>query len=501
MLLQKLKSLFSAPQKDVDLLLLTVPNITQQAYLIGVTSIKAYLEKNDVSVKCIDPVTEQLEKLSEEEKNTAFWKSFNDDFDIDNKVIEESELADTLNYLYRDIEKYSPKILGFSAIHGNLCISLFIAEKVKEKFPDLKIAFGGPSAIKDKLDIQKEFVDYIVLGEGEKTTLELLQGKDNSTINGLSYRQDNKWFDTPARSVEKVLSNYPFADYSDYLNNSYFKKSYNEALPVSLSRGCPYICSFCSVNQYALAYRYFPVDLSIEYMKKVAYKLKFKYFSIDDSICNGNPVWLKKFCRKLIDEKIDIYWGGSFRLQKQMRNSDYFDLISESGCNSMILAVESGSHKVLKDMKKYHNVEGVYEIFEQIRRIKKVRKLYTLIQIIVGYPSETEEDFEKTLQFIRDNHDVIDEITSCSSFILGETDINKLFSDDQDYELQIQNTANWCSKYSSPAIRVDRMKRIETVFKEYNLPHNLYFVDQIERIPRDEWLEPSNYQVLSEASV
>ena len=80
-------------------------------------------------------------------------------------------------------------------------------------------------------------------------------------------------------------------------------------------------------------------------------------------------------------------------------------------------------------MKKYTSMEGVREIFENVRIINKENKKDTLntskwlltMQIIIGYLNETREDFEKTVEFVKEYHDCMSEILTCSTFLLHTT--------------------------------------------------------------------------------
>jgi radical SAM superfamily enzyme YgiQ (UPF0313 family) len=149
-------------------------------------------------------------------------------------------------------------------------------------------------------------------------------------------------------------------------------------------------------------------------------------FFCHDSIVNGNPKWLKEFCERVIERGWGdgvITWGGNMRLQSAMRDINTLRLYRKAGLITMITGFESASEPVLKHMKKYWNMDGVVEIFENVRTINAENEwpLKFAMQIIIGYLNETEEDFQKTVEFIKEYHDVMSQILTCSVFLLHES--------------------------------------------------------------------------------
>jgi hypothetical protein len=125
-------------------------------------------------------------------------------------------------------------------------------------------------------------------------------------------------------------------------------------------------------------------------------------------------------------------------------------------------------------MKKYTDVEGVREIFENVRTINKENNdpLLFAMQLIIGYLNETEEDFQKTVDFVKEYNDCMAEILTCSAFLLHET-LRKRWVAEGEY-LEVHNTVNFTTNYNTPQQRLDRLNKIEEVFKNLNLKYNIY---------------------------
>ena len=273
----------------------------------------------------------------------------------------------------------------------------------------------------------------------------------------------------------------PVPDYSSLEDNYYYKSVYNDTIPLVMSRGCPYRCSFCSVPEYLPEYRYRTVDSMIEEIKGWVAKGK-KYFYCQDSIINGNPPWLKEFCEKIIENNLDITFGGNMRLQAPMRDLETMRLYRRAGLTKMVTGFESASENVLRHMKKYTNTDGVREIFENVRQVnKEVRETYPPenkvelkfgMQLIIGYLNESEMDFQKTLDFIEEFHDVMDEITTCSAFLIHEP-LRKRWLEEGQY-LEYINGVNFTTEFNTPQDRLDRLDRAEELFKKIGIPYSIY---------------------------
>jgi len=157
-----------------------------------------------------------------------------------------------------------------------------------------------------------------------------------------------------------------------------------------------------------------------------------------------------------------------------MRDFETMRLYRRAGLLKMITGFESASEPVLKHMKKYPNMEGVREIFENVRKLNKefMYPMQFAMQLIIGYLNETEEDFQKTVDFVKEYHDCMSEILTCSGFLLHET-LKRKWVEEGNY-LRFHNTVNFTTNYNTAEQRLDRLNRIEQVFKEIGIPHSVY---------------------------
>ena len=292
----------------------------------------------------------------------------------------------------KSIKKLSPKWIGLS-VYSSRTSGIFldyILPILRKELPNIKIVVGGhgfslPNTNWGSILLKRGVIDFFVKGEGEIALPSLLRGEKNiAGINGLEMRQ-----------IEN-LDEIPFADYSDTPPDKYpLKKSY-----IVTSRGCIRRCNFC--DNYFKKIRFRSPENIVGELIDIHSKYSISNFFFADSLSNGNPKQLKGICRKVIestsvDELPKINWGCSMSvLPKSLMNEETYKLMKESGCSSINVGVESGSDKVRKDMNKSTKDEDIYFMIEQCRKYK----INVDINFIVGYYTETEDDFKKTLELV-----------------------------------------------------------------------------------------------------
>lgn len=480
--------------EEQDLLLIQVPNINESGYYAGIVALKSYIDKYapELRVEIIDPVIDYF-YLNPPDKQGEFFNMFNtyskqSQFHLLFGHQETYDIA--YGFVGRYIEKAKPKMIGFSIIDGNIDATLAISKLIKEKYPDIKIIVGGngveilefgrlPNS-NYKID-QYDFWDAIVRGDGELTLINLLKcdwtPESLLEINGLVWRDDGTWVhNVMADNID--MNTLPVPDYSSLESNYYYKSVYQDTKPLTMSSGCPYRCSFCSVPDYIPEFRQKTVANVIKEIEGWLEKGK-KHFFCHDSIINGNPKWLKEFCETIIANDWDITFGGNMRLSSPMRDLDTMRLYRRAGLMKMITGFESASEPVLRHMKKYTNMDGVRQIFENVRQLNKenigTRYEHPLLfgmQLIIGYLNESEEDFQKTLDFVEEYKDCMAEVVTCSAFLIHEPLRKRWVAEGQ--HLEYINGVNFSTIYNTPMDRLRRLDKAEKLFKRIELPYSIY---------------------------
>jgi radical SAM superfamily enzyme YgiQ (UPF0313 family) len=288
------------------------------------------------------------------------------------------------------IEKEHPDIIGFSILHANRWGGIDIAKMAKKINPDITIVFGGIGAtfLWDHLLTHYIDIDYIVLGEGEITFLQLVKAlADNNRakiphIPGLAYRREQEpWKTDPAVPVKNL----------DKLPNpaKYFNFQH-----VAFTRGCPGSCAFCGsplfwgprVRTHSPAY--FVDQLELLTQKGI----RFFYFS--DDTFTYKKSWVQAICQEIIHRRLDITWVAIARVNHIQ--SDMLDWMRKAGCIQISFGIESGSEEIRKKLNKPIKTSQIKKAFDLVKQYGIMPRAY----FIYGSPGETDETIQASIDLI-----------------------------------------------------------------------------------------------------
>ena len=303
----------------------------------------------------------------------------------------------------QEIKKYIKKEIDVVGCHLNnstWASTLFILKYIKEKYPHIRTSVGGPGPImgfiSDKKEIElfmkkNNFIDYFIVGEGENSFLEILNNKNlspsiidkNSLINNKSLSSNKlKMHDLPA-------PNFDGFDIDRYL-----------MLSLSSSRGCPFECSFCAETVFWDGFRPNNAKNVLEQMDLLANKYQRSSFYICDSLSNHivGPL------TKLIAENnkgylLDCYLRADRICTDEKRTEQW----KQGGLFRARLGMESASQRILDDMVKKTTPDNMSKSLKALSK----QGILTTTLWIVGYPGETDQEFNSTISFIEENRDYI----------------------------------------------------------------------------------------------
>ncbi|MCW4015074.1 MAG: B12-binding domain-containing radical SAM protein, partial [Candidatus Bathyarchaeota archaeon] len=159
------------------------------------------------------------------------------------------------------VKKEDPDIVGFSVLLSVAKEAPKIAERVKAENPNVTVVFGSHHSTFNAERILEKypFVDVVVRGEGEYTSLEvarcLEKGKKLDNVEGITFRKNGRIVSNPDRPLNKDVDALPFPD-RDLAGVEYdsvifgVKVSSKKFTTILSSRGCPFNCSFCGIRKF-----------------------------------------------------------------------------------------------------------------------------------------------------------------------------------------------------------------------------------------------------------
>ena len=377
----------------------------------------------------------------------AFLKGFLEPLGYKVKVIDGNQLDD-LERIHLEISQYDFKWLGISVFSY---LQKDDALKLAEEYDN--VLFGGSG-----VDVNWPRKNYIV-GEGEHALLEFLKGNlDYPGINGNQPKQ-----------IEDI-EDLPPPDYSDVIH----KHKYDTAI-ISGSRGCVRKCTFCDVMTIWPKYKWKTGKKIADDMHEVANKTGLKKIGFSDSLVNGSMKHFRDMCSELAKREKKVQWNGQFIVRgAKTFSSEDFDNLANSGCNGLTMGIESGSEAVRDHMrKKFSNEDIEYFVTNLGNRNIKMKFL-----LIVGYPTETEEDFEMTLEMLR-KYGKYSHLISVSPHMMLTYENTPL--DLEHRELYDDHGFHWKNDISDYDIKYKRFVKVFEVGKEMGYNFNQHALEKIEK--------------------
>jgi len=314
-------------------------------------------------------------------------------------------MADILTY----VDEHKPSIIGFSAFTIQVKSAAIIAERIKDKHPDIFICLGGAHATAMPVEALQEFpaFDATIPGEAELPWSELLYNPENaSNIPGIVTRDNQETqyvnktaHDTPPKQIARILDldSVLFPHWEGF-NLSHFSGDCPHRtkleLPMSTSRGCPYACNFCS-RMFGRKRVYRSVDSVIEEMWRNVTDFGAEAISFLDETFVANKKFSEKLFLRMISEDLHKRVKWSCETTVHLNDLSYYRLMKEAGCYYVFYGFESANEEMLKRIGK--GVKNKSQIVNAVQAAADAG-ICCVGSFILGLPGETRETVMETIE-------------------------------------------------------------------------------------------------------
>ena len=300
-----------------------------------------------------------------------------------------------INETPEDIEKIllekKPDIIGFSVLQANRWGGIEIARIAKQIYPKVKIVFGGvtPTFLWEHFLTHFPEIDFVVIGEGEYTFLNLVKvlesKKENNIkdIRGIAFKKDGKVVRTaPAEQIHHMDDLPVPAKYFEYQH-------------LSLTRGCPGKCRFCgSPKFWGPKVRFHSVDYFIDELERL-YKKGINFFYFSDDTFSVDKKRVIEICKKILEKRMNIKWVAISRVNYMSEDILYW--MRKAGCIQISYGVESGSKKIRNLLNKKISNDDIEKAFAMTLKYGILPRAY----FIYGCPGETRRTIQETIDLIK----------------------------------------------------------------------------------------------------
>ncbi|MCS7139642.1 MAG: B12-binding domain-containing radical SAM protein [Candidatus Nezhaarchaeota archaeon] len=317
------------------------------------------------------------------------------------KIIDSPTLGLSITDFVNAVKSWSPSIVGLSSLTPTIKLAYKAARAVKTVDRDIKVIVGGPHATfmwHEVLNSCRD-IDYVVLGEGERSMLMLVEAIERGCIprhvQGIALRneQGEPVCTGPWRSVDLDSIPPPARHLLPMDKYTLFDKPIR-VIHLMASRGCPYGCIFCVTSYFfGRRVRYRRVDSVLDEIAECKDKYKTRTFVFTDDELTINKRWMNDFLRGLRERGLDIRWTCGSRVDTV--DDELLRKMYSHGCKTIYFGVESGSQRTLERIGKRISLNQVQRVFETIRRIGGTM----VATFMLGFPWETISDMKQTLKF------------------------------------------------------------------------------------------------------
>lgn len=323
----------------------------------------------------------------------------------DVKVIDIETENLTEKQLIKKITDIEPSIVGITCTTPTYNSAVKIHQIIKNVSKNIKTILGGihPTIVPEEA-IKPDCVDFVIVGEGEKTIIELIstikhQG-NLSSVKGLVYKKNGKIIMNTPRELIQNLDELPFPARHLFQNQKY---TYPDSLskntfPIITSRGCPGRCIFCNTqNIFGHQFRARSAKNVVDEIELLINKYSAEEIHIwdDNFITDKNRVFEIRDELKKRNLKINFAFPNGLRAD--FLDENILKCLKEMGTYSIAIGVESGSQMILNRARKNIRLEKIQDTFKLAKKLK----LETWAFFMFGLLGETKETIQETINFAK----------------------------------------------------------------------------------------------------
>jgi len=313
----------------------------------------------------------------------------------------------------------SADIYGFQLNMVNYVQTKAVIEKIKARNPRAIIICGGPFLVplSERIMQNEPLVDFVVMGEGEMTTLALVQAlvsdtKDLSGIEGLVWRnKEGTVIRNAPRSLIPDLDVLPFParDLMEQAQHDPADRGLTESVRMSSSRGCIGRCSFCCVNLYnkvqkGKVWRGRSPKHVVDELESLVKTYDARIFNFSDSSFEDPGREGKKrsreICEEIVRRGLKVSLKIYMRCETMLEEEDLglLRLYKKAGVDVIIVGAEAGSDYELKLYEKHATLDENYRI---ARRLNELDCFYVLVGFIMFGPNSTLDTLRSNMVYLQ----------------------------------------------------------------------------------------------------
>lgn len=323
----------------------------------------------------------------------------------------------SLKSLVNEVSKnvINTDIIGISSLTCDINKAFTIAKLAKQKNGKIKVVIGGyhASALPHEV-LKNDYVDFVILGEGENVLLDLMNELDSGNnrfenIYNLGWKNGHGKIKINPRNFNQFtntsgLSIWPLREKRFFEGNKmhgviYPPMSQHKAGLITYSRNCPYQCSYCaSPWLYGRQVRHRHAQDVVNEMIHLKNIYGVNLFFFTDLTFNVNKTKVKELCDLMRGKK--LFWYAMCSIDSKNIDEELISLMKEAGMTRILFGLESFSKIILKA----YNRKIVEKRTNYLRDLLRLTDKYGIASrctYMIGEINETEDDLKTYLNLFK----------------------------------------------------------------------------------------------------
>jgi len=375
----------------------------------------------------------------------AFLAAVLEDAGIEVKILDLVTYPYDTGMLESLLESFRPQIVGSTAVTMTFNEAQRVLKDARTIDPDIVTVMGGPHVTFCPEATLESFteLDLIVLGEGERTIVELAReaerGRDWSKIRGLAYRSGMEVRCNERRAPVDVDS-LPLPARHLFPLGRY--RALNMSISMATSRGCPFSCIFCVGRKMVGAKVRYRNPRSVVDELQYLGSLGFPQVNLADDLFTAKKEHCLAICNEIMDRGLQVKWACFARVDTV--SPPVLRKMRQAGCSTVSFGVESANAEILRTIRKRITIPKVITAIEMCVEAG----IQPHVSFILGLPGETPETLRETQEF----GDKIDELGALYGFhLLAPFPGTAVRDENEKYDLKILSD-DWSEYHANRAI-------------------------------------------------
>jgi len=316
------------------------------------------------------------------------------------KIMDMNVGTHSVDDLSRELSEFRPDFVGITSTTPLIKTVYGIAAMVKDLLPETIVVAGGPHPTALPLEVLREScIDCVVAGEGDDVMKAIIEQGLTESVPNISFKRNGQIITSPVQdSCVKDVNELLFPAYDLFDIPRYCQpKISSRKEPVGYietSRGCYGRCVYCNKMIHGFKLRMKSYGKVVDEMERML-SIGFKELQLIDDIFTADMDRAYAVCEEILRRGLKFPWYPRGGIRVDRVNVELLKIMKRAGCYRIPFGIESGSQRILDTIKKGVKLEQA----EKAVSMAKAAGLETECYFMIGLPTETEEDIEKSIAF------------------------------------------------------------------------------------------------------